>query len=71
MVEELENLRRVLEENGLKINREKTKYPRPRNCQIKKTITLPRKRRKGEKGEKLRRAFACNLRNHGILIVIN
>ena len=30
---ELEKWRRVLEENGLKINRKKTEYLRPRNCQ--------------------------------------
>ena len=32
--EELEKLRRGLEENGLKISMEKTKYPRPRNSQV-------------------------------------
>ena len=31
--DELEKWRRVLEENGLKINRKKTEYLRPRNCQ--------------------------------------
>ena len=33
--EELEKWRRVLEENGLKISRVKTKYLRPTNCQDK------------------------------------
>ena len=33
MEDELEKWRRVLEENGLKINRKKTEYLRPRNCQ--------------------------------------
>ena len=33
--EEFERWRRVLEENGLKISREKTKYLRPTNCQDK------------------------------------
>ena len=33
--EELEKWRRVLEENGLKIIRVKTKYLRPTNCQDK------------------------------------
>ena len=32
--EELEKLTRVLEENGLKLSREKNNYLRPRRCQV-------------------------------------
>ena len=39
--EALEKWRRVLEENGLKISKEKTKYMRPTHCQDKIYMRVP------------------------------